>query len=252
MMMNFIFCMYCLGLVLHERFASDSRASCWRYANSPLTDRQQQLDFVYGLTEVQPPRSLPAARSRSSTPPTRCSPSAPTTRSRSRTSRAPPASPAGWFTTSSAAARRSLSACSSASAPGARKTSAPRGPQRPCARGGHRVALAGLDRGQPHGLAGHDRPRRGHRRPRRETRGRRPRGSRRRAARGLSRRHRRRLTAAALRTRMLDRPQPRRHASLAPGEATREATHELLASTLEHVLRTFGAPPASSRRTATR
>ena len=32
------------------------------------------------------------------------------------------------------------------------------------------------------------------------------------------------------------------------GEATREATHELLASTLEHVLRTFGAPPAPSRR----
>jgi AcrR family transcriptional regulator len=34
------------------------------------------------------------------------------------------------------------------------------------------------------------------------------------------------------------------------GEATREATHELLASTLEHVLRTFGAPPAPSRRTS--
>ena len=33
------------------------------------------------------------------------------------------------------------------------------------------------------------------------------------------------------------------------GEATREATHELLASTLEHVLRTFGAPPAPTRRT---
>ena len=30
------------------------------------------------------------------------------------------------------------------------------------------------------------------------------------------------------------------------GEATREATHELLASTLEHVLRTFGARPAPS------
>ena len=29
------------------------------------------------------------------------------------------------------------------------------------------------------------------------------------------------------------------------GEATREATHELLASTLEHVLRTFGAPPSA-------
>src|SRR3954471_10518149 len=33
------------------------------------------------------------------------------------------------------------------------------------------------------------------------------------------------------------------------GEATRDATHELLASTLEHVLRTFGAPPAPRRRT---
>ena len=32
------------------------------------------------------------------------------------------------------------------------------------------------------------------------------------------------------------------------GDATRKATHELLASTLEHVLRTFGSPP--NRRTA--
>jgi AcrR family transcriptional regulator len=32
------------------------------------------------------------------------------------------------------------------------------------------------------------------------------------------------------------------------GDASREATHELLASTLEHVLRTFGAPPAPRRR----
>jgi AcrR family transcriptional regulator len=32
------------------------------------------------------------------------------------------------------------------------------------------------------------------------------------------------------------------------GEATREATHELLTSTLEHVLRTFGAPPSPRRR----
>ena len=31
------------------------------------------------------------------------------------------------------------------------------------------------------------------------------------------------------------------------GEATRDATHELLASTLEHVLRTFGAPPGRNR-----
>jgi AcrR family transcriptional regulator len=32
------------------------------------------------------------------------------------------------------------------------------------------------------------------------------------------------------------------------GEATREATHELLAITLEHVLRTFGAPTAKGRK----
>jgi AcrR family transcriptional regulator len=34
------------------------------------------------------------------------------------------------------------------------------------------------------------------------------------------------------------------------GEATRDATHELLASTLEHVLRTFGAPPVPRRGTS--
>ena len=33
------------------------------------------------------------------------------------------------------------------------------------------------------------------------------------------------------------------------GEATRETTHELLASTLEHVLRTFGAPRANPAHT---
>lgn len=36
------------------------------------------------------------------------------------------------------------------------------------------------------------------------------------------------------------------------GEATREQTHELLASTLEHVLRTFGAPPAPRPRRSPR
>ena len=34
------------------------------------------------------------------------------------------------------------------------------------------------------------------------------------------------------------------------GEATREATHELLAATLEHVLRTFGAPRTPRMRTS--
>ena len=33
------------------------------------------------------------------------------------------------------------------------------------------------------------------------------------------------------------------------GQATREQTHELIASTLEHVLRTFGTPPKPNRRT---
>ncbi len=36
------------------------------------------------------------------------------------------------------------------------------------------------------------------------------------------------------------------------GEASREQTHELIATTLEHVLRTFGAPPKPNRRTAPR
>ena len=36
------------------------------------------------------------------------------------------------------------------------------------------------------------------------------------------------------------------------GEATRQATHELLASTLEHVLRTFGARPVPSRPASSR
>jgi AcrR family transcriptional regulator len=36
------------------------------------------------------------------------------------------------------------------------------------------------------------------------------------------------------------------------GEASREVTQELLASTLEHVLRTFGAPPKPNRRTTPR
>src|SRR3954447_19283847 len=36
------------------------------------------------------------------------------------------------------------------------------------------------------------------------------------------------------------------------GEASREATHELLASTLEHVLRTFGSPPNGRTRPGSR
>jgi AcrR family transcriptional regulator len=75
--------------------------------------------------------------------------------------------------------------------------------------------------------------------------GRRPGAPRRRADRGLPRRHRRglpRLRYALTCWTGLNRAATRRWLR---GEASREATHELLASTLEHVLRTFG----SSKRT---
>jgi AcrR family transcriptional regulator len=77
------------------------------------------------------------------------------------------------------------------------------------------LTLARLDRGEPHDLACHDRARGGHRRPRRQARYRRPRAPRRRAARRPSRGHRRGLATAALRARLLDRPQPRCDAPLA-------------------------------------
>ena len=104
---------------------------------------------------------------------------------------------------------------------------------------------------EPHDLARHHRARRRHRRPRRQASGRRPRAPRRRAA-------HRRFTPTSPRTRRgcatrssagprLNRAATRRWLR---GEATRDATHELLASTLEHVLRTFGAPPAPRRRTS--
>ena len=96
---------------------------------------------------------------------------------------------------------------------------------------------------EPRDLARHARARRGHRRPRHQGRRHRPRAPRRRASRRPPRRHRRRLAAAALRARVLDRTQPRRHPPLATRRSHPRATHELLASTLEHVLRTFGAPP---------
>ena len=94
-------------------------------------------------------------------------------------------------------------------------TAAARRPQRPRAPGRQRVALARLDRAEPHDLARHARPRRGHRRPRHQGRRHRARAPRRRAARRSPRRHRRRHAAAALRARVLDRTQPRRHPPLA-------------------------------------
>ena len=119
-----------------------------------------------------------------------------------------------------------------------------------CARGRHRVALARLDRGQPHDLARHDRAGEDIADP-----------DVRRVVADLVRR------AVALLTDLhadIAEDSPRlRHAlecwtelnraatrRWLRGEATREATHELLASTLEHVLRTFGARPAPRRRTS--
>ena len=78
-----------------------------------------------------------------------------------------------------------------------------------------------------------------------------PRAPRRRAGRGSPRRHRR-TTRPGCATHSRAGPALNRAATRRwlQGEATREQTHELIASTLEHVLRTFGAPSAPTRRTA--
>ena len=148
---------------------------CWRYANSLLTNRQQQLDSPYEPGQVQPPRARPAARRdpRRSQPVVR--------RARLRRgldrghrelgrrhprTRAPLLRWAqGGLCRSARAARRRTRGT----------TTATGRPQLSCAGGGSRVALAGLDRGQPHDMARHHRARRRHRRPRGQATGRRPR-----------------------------------------------------------------------------
>ena len=78
-----------------------------------LAGRQQPLDSPHELTAEVTAASTPGSGAiRSSTPPTRSSPSAPTTRSQSGTSRALPAWHAASCTTTSADARRSTSPCS--------------------------------------------------------------------------------------------------------------------------------------------
>ena len=226
---------------------SDGRP-CWRYANKLLTDRQQQLDSRYQLAELQPTRSRAAARAdprRRQRAVRRARLRRGLDRGHRQLSRRHPRARAPLLRRSQGGLHRAARA---ARRPARGRAPAAERSQRSCARGGFRLTLAGLDRGEPNDLARDDGTRRGHRRPRGQARSRRPRAPRRRAAHGLSRRHRRGLATAALRARMLDRAQPRRDTTLADGDATREATHELLASTLEHVLRTFGAPPAPSRR----
>ena len=192
-------------------------AHCWRDANSLLTDRQQLLDSAYEHdAEVQPPRSRAAAR----TDPRRGQRAVRRARLRRGLDRghraAPPASRAGSCTTTSAVARRSTSRCSSGSAPSARNELRP-----PVGRSARARVADSVSRWLDWTEAnrtiwlGHDRARRGHRRPRRQARGRRPRAPRRRAAHDFSRRHRRGLAAAAPRARVLDRAQPRRDATLA-------------------------------------
>ena len=191
--------------------------TCWRSANSLLTDRQQLLDLPYAHVEVQPPRPRPAAR-----PDPRHGQRAVRGaglrrglgrghRQRGRRHprpRAPLLRRAQGRLHRAAGAHRRQARGRAPATDGSQRS-------RACRR--QRLALAGLDRGQPHDLAGHDGARRGDRRPRGPARRRGPRRPRRRAARGLSRRHRRGLAAASLRTRMLDRPQPLRDAALAGG-----------------------------------
>ena len=120
----------------------------------------------------------------------------------------------------------------------------PVGPQRPRPRGRQRVALARLDRAEPHDLA---RPRSGAARTSpTPTSGPSSPTSVRRAVALLAAHHADiaddspRLRYALECWTGLNRSATRRWLQ---GEATREQTHELIASTLEHVLRTFGAPP---------
>ncbi len=187
---------------------------------------------------------------RSSTRPTRCSQSAATTRSRSRTSPAPPASPAGWCTTTSAAAKQVYIAL-------LERLGAVREEQLPPPVGRSaraRVAddvsrwlewtednrtiwLGTLGRGED--IADPD-----VRRVVTDLVGR--------AVALVAARHADLAQHDSPRLRYalecwtgLNRAATRRWLQ---GQASREATHELIASTLEHVLRTFGAPPKPKAR----
>ena len=209
-----------------------------------LTDRQQHLGLFYEHTPKFSRLDPGSAANRSSTRPTRCSPSAATTRSRSRTSPAPPVSRAGSCTTTSAAANRSTSRCSSGSAPCARNNyrrpwaAAPArawpttcragstGPNRTARSGSARSGAAKTSPTPTSGRVVVELVRR---------------------AVALVAAHHADIAQDSPRLRYalecwtgLNRAATRRWLQ---GEATREQTHELIASTLEHVLRTFGTPP---------
>ena len=126
-----------------------------------------------------------------------------------------PVSPADSCTTTSAAARRSTSRCWSGSAPSARNSSGRPSVAAP-ARGWRTRSHAGSTGPRPTARSASPRSRPARTSPTpTSARRRRPGAPRRRAARGLSRRHRRGLAAAAPRAGVLDRPQPRRDATLA-------------------------------------
>ena len=222
---------------------------CWRDDNSHLTDRQQHLDWLYEPdAEVQPPRSRAAERA---------DPDAADAlfaeRGYEEVTVEDIASAAGvarglvhhYF-----GGRKQVSSlCLNGSAPCARNDSRRQWAAAPAR--ASPVALRWLDWSeQTADLAGHARARRGHRRPRRQARRHRPCEPRRRAPRRSSRRHRRespRLRYALECWTGLTRAATRRSLQ---GEGSREQTHEVIASTLEHVLRTFGAPPKPGRAAA--
>ena len=236
------------GVALRRGPPTLSAAPSWRHANKLLTDRQQLLDSPYHLAEVQPPRSRPAPR-----PILDAANGLFAERAYDEVSVEDIASSAGvarglvhhYFGGRKDVYIGLLERLGAQREEGLR---APVGRSARAARGGFRVALARLDRGQPHDLAGDDRARRRHRRPRRKAGGRRPRAPRRRAAHDVSRRHRRGLAAVALRARVLDRPQSRRDATLAtwrghPRSHARAARLDARAHPA-HVRRSTGATPA--------
>ena len=211
-------------------------------ANTLLTDRQQLLDSFYEPdAEVQPPRSRTAARTdpRSRERPVR---GARLRRGLDRGhrelrrghARAPAPLPSAAAGSLHALLER-LGALREERL--RRRWAAARGRAWPT-----RFALARLDRGEPHDLARHDRPRRGHRRARREACRRRPRAPR---AVALVAAHHADIAEDSPRLRHalecwtgLNRAATRRWLR---GEATREATHGVARLDV-------GARPAHVRR----
>ena len=216
-----------------------------------LPRRQRGLDLRGEHTVEVPPPGPRERRTRSGTPPPRSSPSAGTRTGWSRTSRVQLGSRAVWCTTTSVGVRMSHLAAGAAGRNPRGGVAATRGPQRSGARGGHGVTLAGLDRSEPDHLPGHRTPRVRTSPPRR-------------APQDATWRTVRSALVATFHADIAEDSDRLRYALVCWTGLNRAATRrqlradlpqsppEVLASTLEHALRTSGPhtarPTRSSRR----